>query len=408
MTAEEQLLGICFKIGTCEEIIGKLRKQDFSSDKTWFIYKEMCKMQEEFGHISCAVVGERIGDLEYLQRITNEAPEMPSLIPTLVYRMREYGWKKDIASSLDPAKLRSMSGGEIKEVLDRKADTYPLSAVDSFKLSEFLQKVCESMENIKEGIMSTGIITLDDHIGGLHKGKLYILAGRPSQGKTSLAVNIAINLLFEGKRVLIYPFEGGAENYTKRILCRICRIDNKKVWKAQLTDEEWEKLVDGVCQLSDKQLIYPTQISAPYYIISEQIQYYKPDLVIFDYLQLAPLSGIKEDTHNLKLGFLVYKLKNYAIKYNTCIFCLSQVNRKVEDLTPPIPNLSHLRDCGEIEQAGDVIMGIYNPAFYGRENEEGPGILIKVLKNRDGIAGQSFNLAFIPQYYEIGDLYGKE
>jgi len=407
MTAEEQLLGICLKIGSCEEIAGKLQKKDFSTDKLWCIYKEMVKMQEEYGHISPTVIGERIGDVGYVQRIAKEADEVPSLIPILLHKIKEFGWKKVVAKDLSVEKVASMTAQEVKEVLEKKIDTYPLSSVDSFKLGDFLREVCETIENIKEGAMLTGINTLDQLIGGLHKGKLYVLAGRPSQGKTAFAVNITLNVLFQDKKVLVYPFEGGPKNYTKRMLSRMCEIHNRKIWQGELSDSEWQSITDAVVTLSEKKLIFPTQLNTPYYIIEEQIDYYRPDLVIIDYLQLAPLTGIKEDTHNLRLGFLVQRLQRYAGKYDTCIFCLSQVTRKVEDLTPPIPTLAHLRDCGEIEQAGDVIMFLYNPSFYGRQEEDGEGVLLKIAKNRDGIAGKILRLKFIPEYYKMEDFHGK-
>ena len=238
--------------------------------------------------------------------------------------------------------------------------------------------------------IDTGIPQLNDITGGLQATDLIILAARPGMGKTTLAINIALNAAKKGHKVLVFSLEMS----TKQILDLIAsietnidttRIRNGNISPSQLTEleSEFNKLIDLPLFIVDNkiklsQIIQTARIAKRKYGI---------EMIIIDYLQLID-SGIKNDSMTNKVGHISRSLKVLAgsSDCNTCNLVLSQLSRAVESRADKRPLLSDLRDSGAIEQDADMVQFLYREEYYtDGENSNAELIISKYRHGKSGV-----------------------
>jgi replicative DNA helicase len=248
----------------------------------------------------------------------------------------------------------------------------------------------------------TGFKVLDEYTSGLQPGDLIIVAGRPSMGKTTLAVNMAENAaLGSGKAAAIFSMEMSAEALTLRMISSLGRINQQRLRSGKLQEEDWPRIDSAMNQLSNAKLyvdetpgLTPTEIRAR----ARRLKREKGglDLIVVDYLQLMQVTGTKENRAT-EISEISRSLKALARELNVPVIALSQLNRGVEQRTEKRPVMSDLRESGALEQDADVILMIYREEAYDK-NTTRKGIAdIIIAKQRNGATGD-FQLTFLGEY----------
>lgn len=247
----------------------------------------------------------------------------------------------------------------------------------------------------------TGFDDLDKLTAGLQPSDLIIVAGRPSMGKTSLAINIAEHAAIKHKlSVVIFSMESPGEQLAMRMMSSLGRIDQHKVRSGKLDDEDWPRLTSAVGILSDAKLfIDDTAALTPGELRSRCRRLFREhglDLIVVDYLQLMQVPGTKENRAT-EISEISRSLKALAKELNVPILALSQLNRSLEQRPNKRPLMSDLRESGAIEQDADVILFIYRDEVYDEESPQKGLAEIIVGKQRNGPIG-TIALTFLGQY----------
>lgn len=249
---------------------------------------------------------------------------------------------------------------------------------------DFLQKHNGELVGIP-----TGYADLDKHLCGLAKTDLIIVAGRPSMGKTTCAMNWAEHAALSGKNVLVFSLEMSADQLLMRSTCSIGRISNDRLRKGQLQDDDWPKLTAAIARIKDKNLTIddrPMLTSEQAVSRARKIvrQTGKPlDLIVVDYIQLMADKG----TDIERITNITRNLKLLAKTMDCPVVALSQLNRDCEKRPNKRPQMSDLRASGSIEQDADIILFVYrDEVYYPDTDQKGVAELITA-KFRNGETG---------------------
>ncbi len=260
--------------------------------------------------------------------------------------------------------------------------------------------------------ISTGFTDLDRMTAGLQKGDLIIVAGRPSMGKTSFAMNIAENVAIKSSLpVLIFSMEMPAESLTMRMLSSLSRVDLTKVLTGKLSDQDWPRISTAVQLLAETRLyIDDTAGLTPSDVRSRARRVAREHnglaLIVVDYLQLMRVPGNKENRTN-EISEISRSLKILAKELRVPVIALSQLNRGLEQRSDRRPVMSDLRESGAIEQDADLIAFIYRDEVYD-ENSKDKGIAeIIIRKQRNGPIGD-FKVTFLGQLTKFENYAGME
>ncbi len=242
--------------------------------------------------------------------------------------------------------------------------------------------------------ISTGFTELDRNLGGLHGSDLLILAGRPSMGKTALALNIAFNIAYarlKAKRdfqdltqaqnpggvVAFYSLEMSGDQLATRLLSDFAAIESDRIRRGKITKDEYERLKDAATELQ----VLPLHIDETGGISIAQLQARARrlqrlqglDCLVVDYLQLVTSSSRKSDGRVQEVSEITQGLKALAKELKVPLIALSQLSRQVESREDKRPQLSDLRESGSIEQDADIVMFVYREEYYLRRAEPKEG-----------------------------------
>jgi len=255
--------------------------------------------------------------------------------------------------------------------------------------------------------VSTGFAKLDEMTAGLQKGDLIVIAGRPSMGKTTFALNIAENAAFGPRKahVGIFSMEMSREQLAFRMISSLGRVDQSKLRIGQI-DEDWprvnsaiEQMKNATIYIDDQGALTPTDVRARARRLKRE---HGLDMIVLDYLQLMQVAGNKENRAT-EISEISRSLKALAKELAVPVIALSQLNRSVEQRVDKRPVMSDLRESGAIEQDADVIMMIYREEVYDK-NTTRKGIAdIIITKQRNGEIGD-IQLAFLGKYTKFENL----
>jgi len=262
--------------------------------------------------------------------------------------------------------------------------------------------------------VSTGFNDLDEMTSGLQPADLIVIAGRPSMGKTSFAMNIAENVAIKSSLpVAVFSMEMPGEALTMRMISSLGRIDQHRVRTGRLQDEEWPRLTSAVSLLAeapifidDMAALTPTEVRARARRLAREAG--GLGLIVIDYLQLmqAPSEG---ETRATEISIISRSLKALAKDLNVPVIALSQLNRNLEQRPNKRPVMSDLRESGSIEQDADLVIFIYRDEVYNEDSADKGIAEIIIGKQRNGPIG-TVRLTFLGQYTKfenfIDDVYG--
>jgi replicative DNA helicase len=261
--------------------------------------------------------------------------------------------------------------------------------------------------------LGTGFKDLDGMTAGLHPGDLVIIAGRPSMGKTSFAMNIAEHAAMGlGASVAIFSMEMSAEQLSFRMISSLGRVNQSNLRRGRFTDEDWSRINSAVSVMSkarvfidDTPALNPTEIRARSRRLKRE---HGLDLIVVDYLQLMQVHGTAENRAT-EISEISRSLKALARELEVPVITLSQLNRSVEQRADKRPVMSDLRESGAIEQDADLIAFIYRDEVYNKDSARKGIADIIISKQRNGPIGD-VHLTFIGEYTKfenfMPDSYG--
>lgn len=341
---------------------------------------------------------EQAGGLDYLCEIQDSSPSAYNALHYADIIRTRYLERRLISAGNEIADMGFNAEGDIQGKIDRAGAL--LSGIEVATSDEpvmidaILKEAVDSIDrrfNSTESMLGlpTGITDLDKRTNGLQKGDLVLVAGRPSQGKTTLAMNFAEHAAMAGKFVIVFSLEMPREQLMNRMLSSIGRIPYERVKTGKLLEEDWPKLSGAVAKLKGK----------PYYIDDSsrltsgqlltrarkiaQRQGRKPDLVVVDYLQLLTDRGEGVE----RISVISRNLKLTARELDCPLVALSQLNRSCEARPDKRPLASDLRESGSLEQDADIILMLYRDEVYNEQSQDKGIAEILCRKFRNGETG---------------------
>ena len=299
-----------------------------------------------------------------------------------------------------------------------KYDNYQQTVTDIQKLEldlakdeegsmlNIVSKTVEYIEDMRENGtgLSTGFDSIDSLLGGMRGGTLTVMAGRPSMGKSTLALNIANNMATRNKNVLFYSLEMQQVQLMMKIVASETDINLNKVDNDTLSEDENNRWYKALAKAGDKTMtILDRGNIAVRDIVSKARQIHGQtgiDCIVIDYLQIMKYDKNREIS---ELGNITRELKYLSKELDIPIILLSQLSRGVEQRENKRPLMSDLRSSGEIEQDADCIIMVYRDEYYNKEESEDKGMAeIIVAKNRMGQIGW-VKCKFEGQYSKFSD-----
>ena len=322
---------------------------------------------------------EDAGGVEYIARILDSVPSAANVV-YYAGVVRDKMLLRELISTagaiLDKAYDQTGEPGEVLDDAEAKmfAVTDRHVTGNSSALKDLVVRSFELIEG-RQGThvtgLSTGFYELDDMTCGLQKGEMIIVAGRPSMGKTSLALNIAEHLgLLDKNPLAIFSLEMGRQQLAERFLCSISGIDSQKVRRGLLSDEHYKKLADACAELSEAQIfiddastLTPLELRARARRLKSK---HNIQCIVVDYLQLMHLGSGRAESRQQEITTISRYLKSLARELDLPVMVLSQLNRSPEGREGHRPRMSDLRESGSIEQDADVIMLLHREDYYHR------------------------------------------
>ena len=425
LDAEQAVLGSILIDNSCvAEVIGILRPDDFYLEQNREIYETIYTMFNFSQTIDPVTVLDKMRELgcfhensrDYILQLMEITPTA-ARVERYARIVREKAMLRGLAQAAsDISQIVYDQVGTPSEILEAaEKKIYALrkgERTDSLEhIGTVLHKVFDhltelSMSDSAIPGLSTGLRDLDTKINGLNKSDLLLIAARPAMGKSSLALNIGVNVAKKYKQTdAVFNLEMSREQLAMRLLSGESFVDSQKMLTGKLSDEEWGKLAMASASLSQTDIRIDDNPSVTVAEMNAKLRRVEDlGLVVIDYLQLMTGSGYGRQSENRVqvVGEISRSLKIMAKELNVPVICLSQLSRAVESRTDKRPIMSDLRESGAIEQDADVIMFIYRDDYYNENSEEKNVAECIVAKNRHGETG-TVKLQWLPQFTTFAD-----
>lgn len=246
----------------------------------------------------------------------------------------------------------------------------------------------------------TGLETLDEKTWGFHESELYIVAGRPGEGKSTALLFFALQFLKADHKVLFFTLEMTAEELIRRMISQICRMENTKLRRNMLSLNE----IDAIKAQRNIFAALPLDIVETGYKwldIEAYVKSLKPKVIVVDFIQMMSTQG-----YNSNLEALTDYIRNFkkiARQYKAIVLVASQLNRAPIARSDKRPYQEDLRGAGSLEESADCILANYWPWKYTGDDQTFERFEISVLKQRHGPIGRC-RLTFNPQHFWFEDL----
>ena len=430
LEAEQSVLGSMLIDERCvPDVIGLLRPEDFYLKQNRDIYETIYTMFNFSERIDPVTVLDKMKErgvydeahsYDYVSQLLQITPTAAN-VKQYCAIVHDKALMRDLAGAADEINEMVYDGtGTAQDMLEAaEKKVYALRREDSGESLQHIGKVLlnvydrlEELAQSGEAIpgLSTGLHDLDRKINGLNKTDLLLIAARPGMGKTSMALNIALNVAKKyPKTVAFFNLEMSREQMAMRLLANESFVDLQKLITGQLTEEDWGKLSIASSALSQTDIRVddnPTITVAEMNAKCRRIE--NLGLVFIDYLQLmtAAAPGKTGENRVNVVSEISRALKIMAKELNVPVVCMSQLSRANESRTDKRPMLSDLRESGAIEQDADCVMFLYRDDYYNKDSEEKNVAECIVAKNRHGETG-TVKLQWLPQFTTFSDLEWK-
>jgi replicative DNA helicase len=436
--AEQSLLGgLMLDNSTWDRIADMVTERDLYRREHRLIFRAIAKLAAEdqpFDLVTLAETLERTeqlegaGGLPYLGTIANETPSAANIKAYAKIVRQTSVLRQMIAAGTDIADSGyNPMGRDTSELLDAAerrvfeiAEQEARGGGGFQPIKTLLGRAVERIDALyqrDEPItgLATGFTDFDMMTSGLQPADLIIVAGRPSMGKTSFAMNMAEHVAIQSKRpVAVFSMEMPGDALAMRMMSSLGRIDQHRVRTGRLEEDEWPRLTSAVNILAgasmfidDTPALSPTEVRAR----ARRLKRDQDDLglIVLDYIQLMQAPGVGENRAT-EISAISRSLKALAKELNVPVIALSQLNRSLEQRPNKRPVMSDLRESGAIEQDADLIVFIYRDEVYHEDTKDKGVAEIIIAKQRNGPIGTT-RLTFLGKYTKfenyIGNYYGE-
>jgi replicative DNA helicase len=424
--AEQAVLGgLLLDTQAWDQVGDSVATDDFYRPDHRLIFDAIAELVAESKPVDVVTVSERLdrlgklgdaGGLAYLSTLVRDTPTAANVRAYAII-VRERALLRSLISAgntivssvfsdegLSTRDLVNLAEQRVFEIAERGARrTEGAQAVRSM-LPALIDKIDEWHSNPdKLRGLATGFTDFDRKTGGLRGGDLVIVAGRPSMGKTTLAINMAENVALDpGVKgsVLIFSMEMPSEQLMTRMLSSVGGVPMHDIRSGRISDQDWVRITSATSQLAEARIyidespgLTPTELRARARRVKRE---HGLDFVVVDYLQLMQVHGTKENRAT-EISEISRGLKALAKELNVPVVALSQLNRSVEQRESKKPVMSDLRESGAIEQDADMILFIYREEVYDKNTNRKGEADIDLAKHRNGETGY-FTLTFQGQY----------
>ncbi|MEM6708166.1 MAG: replicative DNA helicase [Pseudomonadota bacterium] len=422
--AEQSVLGgLMMDPNAWYKISDKVAAEDFYRDRHQRVFEAMQLLSETNQQLDPVTIKEKLvtlgtlqkaGGIGYLMELYEATPGV-SNIEAYAQIVRDRATLRRLISTaqaiadrafrpdgLSSDELLAQAENQIFQIAEgRLKEDGPKQVAPLLKLTvKRVQELADSGSRITG--LPTGFSDLDDKTAGLQRSDLVIVAGRPSMGKTSFAMNLveeAVMNKAQDGAVLVFSLEMPADLLLLRMVSSLGRIDQTRLRTGELKDQEWDGFTSAVAQLRDRPLfiddspnLSPNDLRARAHRVRRE-QDGKLKLIMVDYLQLMRGSG-QADNRTGEISEISRSLKALAKEMGCPVIALSQLNRALENRTDRRPVMADLRESGAIEQDADVILFIYRDEVYNEESPDKGVAEIIIGKQRNGPTG-TVKLAFL-------------
>ncbi|QDY23209.1 replicative DNA helicase (plasmid) [Clostridium botulinum] len=419
--AEKNLLGsILIENDIISDISEILTPDDFYNKSNKILYSKMLDMHYKNIAIDTLTLSntlgvenlEAIGGISYITEIASgvvtvsNAKSYADIVKDKANRRKLI---KVCTLALEEAKEKDIKSVSVKleDILLEINNTKKEEIVtDEELMNDTLAVIQKNYENGGEiPGMKTGLKSLDKATNGLKRGDVIVIAGRPSMGKTCLALNIGSNM---ERKVALFELEMRKEDLGMRRLAAKSLINSYKLQQGKLDDKEWTRLATRANQIAYNNNVF-TDTSSCLTMIEiksrcKKIKIkYDLDVVIIDHLGLVEPTN-KNDSKNNQIAEITRQAKIIAKDLDVAVILLSQLSREVEKRVDKRPILSDLRDSGAIEQDADLIMFVYRDEYYDNETEDKGIMEVIIGKQRNGKTG-TLKYAYKPEYQLIAEMF---
>ncbi len=435
--AEQSLVGgLMLNKAAWDKVADVVTAEDFYRNDHRIIFTAIAQLVEDGNPCDVVTVSEfldqrsnldKAGGLEYLMALANETPGAAnarayanivrerSLLRSLINAGNEISGNAFATDGRSAAELVDEAERRVFEIAEKGA-----RGRAGFKtLKEILPEAVDRIDLLHQSDgdisgISTGYTEFDKLTAGLQGGEMVIIAGRPSMGKTTLALNIAENAAIGSKiPTAIFSMEMPSQQLAFRMISSLGRVDQAHLRTGRFPDEDWSRINTAVQLMSDAPIfiddsagLSPTEIRARARRLHRE---HGLGLIVVDYLQLMQVPGNKENRAT-EISEISRSLKALAKELDLPIVALSQLNRGVEQRTDKRPVMSDLRESGALEQDADLIVFIYRDEVYNKESLRKGLADISIAKQRNGPIGD-FILTFVGRYTKfenwVPDTYGE-
>lgn len=438
LEAEQAVLGgLMLDNGAWDQIADRVNEDDFYLYDHRIIFRAVTELADRNQPFDVVTLSDRLeqrkelSDTSVLAYLGTLAKDTPSAANIRAYAdiVRERSVLRQLISvGTDITESAyNTEGRESKDLLDAAeqkvfsiADRGARNKVGFRSIKSLLKTTVEHIDMLFEKDdpitgLATGFGDFDEMTSGLQAGDLVIIAGRPSMGKTSFAMNIAQYIAVKQRvAVAVFSLEMPGEQIAMRMLSSLGRIDQHRLRTGKLAEEDWPRLSSAVSMLSDVPLfvddsagLNPTELRARARRLKRE---HDLQLIVIDYLQLMQTFGSSENRAT-EISEISRALKGLAKELSVPVIALSQLNRSLEQRPNKRPVMSDLRESGAIEQDADLITFIYRDEVYNEESADKGTAEIIIGKQRNGPIG-TLRLTFLGQYTSfenfIPEIYSSE
>jgi replicative DNA helicase len=432
--AEQSVLGgLMLDNQTWDSIADKVVEIDFYRRSHQLIFRkieELAEKQIPFDVITLSdalkVIGEleNVGGLAYLIMLAKDTPSAAnitayanivrerSVLRQLIHIGTQISDSAFNTEGRDTSELLENAERQVFQIAEQRQRGQSGGFIP---IKSLLANAVDKIETLfeQEGAITgagTGFTDFDELTSGLQPADLIIVAGRPSMGKTTIAMNMAENIALKGnKPVAVFSMEMPGDSLAMRMMSSLGRIDQHKVRTGKLDDDDWPRLTSAINLLAGTQLfiddspaLSPTEVRARARRLARE--HGQLGLIVVDYLQLmqSPSSG---DNRVQQISDISRGLKALAKELNVPVVALSQLNRNLEQRPNKRPVMSDLRDSGAIEQDADLIVFVYRDEVYNEDSPDKGIAEIIIGKQRNGPLG-TVKLTFLGQYTRFENFTG--
>lgn len=431
--AEQSVLGgLMLDNDAWDKVADRITENDFYRRDHRLLYRAIRELANEGSPYDAVTLSERlektqaletVGGLTYLGMLAKNTPSAANIV-AYADIVREHSVLRQliqVGTGIADSGFQP-EGRTSKELLDvAEQQVFEIAEQGSrgqkgfHKIKDLLATVVERIDALYErdsaitGV-STGFNDFDAKTSGLQPSDLVIVAGRPSMGKTTFAMNIAEHAAIKEKLpVAVFSMEMPGESLAMRMMSSLGRINQQRVRTGKLDDEDWPRLTSAMSILAeapmfidDTPAMSPTELRARCRRLMRE--HGQLGLIVIDYLQLMQVPGHKENRTG-EISEISRSLKSLAKELNVPVIALSQLNRGLEQRTDKRPVMSDLRESGAIEQDADLIVFIYRDEVYNEDSPYKGTAEIIIGKQRNGPIGTT-RLTFLGEFTRFENFAG--